>query len=83
MFYLPVSLCITCMPNAHGGQKRALELELQAVVSHHVSALSQSHLSSLGSCLLSHKTSLDAGGWKEPGANSTPDINTIGHGAEM
>ena len=37
MFCLHVCLCITCMPGAHRGQKRAsdsLELELQMVVSH-------------------------------------------------
>lgn len=57
MFYLSMYLCTACMPDAHRGQKRALELELQAAGSHHVSALNQSHLPSLGSCLLSHKTS--------------------------
>ena len=34
-------LCIICVANAYGGQKRALdplELELQTVVGHHVGA---------------------------------------------
>lgn len=41
VFCLHICLCIMYMPSAEGGQKTAsdlLKLELQQVVSHHVSA---------------------------------------------
>ena len=47
LFFLHVCLCTVCMPDAHGGQRRALDLlklELQMVVNHCVGARNKTQI---------------------------------------